>query len=165
MKLLRITNFGMGHLEACVIGPNFHDLVLTNTRTTEPDNEGNYFILKEYNGGEYYTYGFVQGKDSYDHKAGYVWSSRPSCINAVFDTDLIDVRLLEDGAITGYGVAIRVSMLKEILPDEFSIEEYYEKEDNDYNIMPHGYKVVNHDMGYGDTYYADTKTIKRYKGL
>jgi hypothetical protein len=72
---------------------------------------------------------------------------------------------LRDGGITGYGVAIHVSMLKEILPDEFSIEEYYEKEDNDYNFTPHGYKVVNHDMGYGDTYYADTKTIKRYKGL
>jgi hypothetical protein len=153
----------MGLLEAYIIGPNFHSLVLTNTRTTEPDGDGNYFILKEYNDGEYYTYGFVQGKDSYDHKAGYVWSSRPSCINAVFATSLIDVRLLEDGDTTGYGVAIPMARLKEILPDEFHLEEYYEKEDD--NFRPRGYRIVNPDMGYGDTYYADTKTIKRYKGL
>ena len=37
-----------------------------------------------------YYYGCIQLKDDYDHKAGYVWSSRASVINKAFNLDLID---------------------------------------------------------------------------
>ena len=39
-----------------------------------------------------YLYGCKQLYDGWDHKAGYIWSSRASCINKNFDTMLIPVR-------------------------------------------------------------------------
>lgn len=36
-----------------------------------------------------YTFGCKQLTDSWDHKAGYIWSSRASCINAVLATNFV----------------------------------------------------------------------------
>ena len=37
-----------------------------------------------------YTFGCKQLTDSWDHKAGYIWSSRSSCVNETFGTNFID---------------------------------------------------------------------------
>lgn len=36
-----------------------------------------------------YTFGCKQLTDSWDHKAGYVWSTRASCVNDTFGTNFV----------------------------------------------------------------------------
>ena len=62
-----------------------------------------------------YTYGCEQLVDSWDHKKGYVWSSRPSVMNKVFDTKLIYAYYKAKDSVSYCCCAIDIEHLKELL--------------------------------------------------
>ena len=53
--------------------------------------------------------------DSWDHKKGYVWSSRPSVMNKVFDTKLIYAYYKAKDSVSYCCCAIDIEHLKELL--------------------------------------------------
>ena len=57
------------------------------------------FFYKENQDG-FVSYGAIQKKDTYEHEAGYIWSSRASLINVIFDKRCVEISL------TGYTVLI-----------------------------------------------------------
>lgn len=59
-----------------------------------------------------YTFGCKQLTDGVYHKAGYVWSSRPGCINGQFGTKLVEAVI--NGAGFWY---IDVNVLKPLVED------------------------------------------------
>lgn len=58
-----------------------------------------------------YTYGAIQLRDSYDHKAGYTWSSRCSVMNGLFGTQLTEV------SINSSSYAMDINVLKTLLEE------------------------------------------------
>lgn len=62
-----------------------------------------------------FVYGCKQLKDSWDHKAGYVWSSRASVMNKTFGTQLVDVLYQQEGSYLLRGFAIDASVLNTLL--------------------------------------------------
>lgn len=71
-----------------------------------------------------YYYGCKQLFDTWAHAAGYIWSSRASCINGQFGTQLVEVII--NGSSTW---AIDINILKDLVVQytgkDFYIEEYY----------------------------------------
>lgn len=52
------------------------------------------FFYKENQDG-FVSYGAIQKKDTYEHKAGYVWSSRASFINVIFGKQCLEISLTD----------------------------------------------------------------------
>ena len=87
-----------------------------------------------------YHFGCKQLMDSYDHKAGYVWSSRSGCINGQFGTQLYD-----DASVNGWwGWYLDVNILKPLVEEftgkKYKIEVFYpsydkEKEEPRYKLV------------------------------
>ena len=87
-----------------------------------------------------YHFGCKQLKDSYDHGAGYVWSSRAGCINGQFGTQLYD-----DTSVNGrWGLHLDVNILKPLVEEftgkKYKIEVFYssydkEKEEPRYKLV------------------------------
>ena len=78
-----------------------------------------------------YKFGCKQLTDRYDHKAGYVWSSRAGCINSHFGTQLYD----DTSVNGGWGLYLDVNILKPLVEEftgkKYKIEmffPYYDKE-------------------------------------
>lgn len=87
-----------------------------------------------------YHFGCKQLKNSYDHGAGYVWSSRAGCINGQFGTQLYD-----DTSVNGFwGWHLDVNVLKPLVEEftgkEYKIEKVYSSYDKE-NEEPR-YKLV-----------------------
>lgn len=62
-----------------------------------------------------YTYGCEQLVDNWEHKKGYIWSSRPSVMNKVFDTKLIYVYYRAKDRVSYRYCAIDIEHLDELL--------------------------------------------------
>ena len=87
-----------------------------------------------------YQFGCKQLTDSYDHKAGYVWSSRAGCINGQFGTQLYD-----DASVNGdWRLHLDVNILKPLVEEftgkKYKIEQVYsfydkEKEEPRYKLV------------------------------
>lgn len=73
--------------------------------------------------------GAKQLKDDWDHKAGYVWSSRCSVMNQLFGTRLVEVN------INSCAYAMDVDMLVELI--ERDLEEKFELQE----VCDHGGEV------------------------
>lgn len=54
------------------------------------------FFYKENQDG-FVSYGAIQKKDTCEHKAGYIWSSRASLINVIFDKQALEISLVDSG--------------------------------------------------------------------
>ncbi len=72
-----------------------------------------------------YHFGCKQLTDRYDHKAGYVWSSRAGCINGEFGTQLYD-----NTSVNGYWIwYVDINVLKPLVEEftgkQYDIEQYY----------------------------------------
>ena len=105
-------------------------------RITE-DNEEYELNLIEHKMGVF-TFYAKQLKDNKDHKAGYLWSSRCSVMNKFFGTELVEVgAYLINSQTTPYEVGIKVSDLKDVLPEEYCIVK---RTDRDGEI---NYKVID----------------------
>lgn len=52
------------------------------------------FFYKENQDG-FVSYGAIQKKDTREHKAGYIWSSRASLINVIFDKQSLGISLVD----------------------------------------------------------------------
>lgn len=78
-----------------------------------------------------YDYGYKQLIDTWDHKAGYVWASRPSCLNSVFGTRFIT-------CLVGCQVfALDVEVLEELLkswPEPYEIIEERDDDEISYEL-------------------------------
>lgn len=79
--------------------------------------DGDILFYKEY-ADSTYTYGLIQSRDNYHgHDKGYIWSSRASVINKVFNLNLVDI------AINGVCRAFPVMLLELILPKGFVLKK------------------------------------------
>lgn len=86
-----------------------------------------------------YHIGCKQLKDNCFKKAGYVWSSRPGCINAQFNTQLVDV-VINNSACWVMDINLLKTLVEEYTGKQHNIEKYcnayYE------NITEPNYKLV-----------------------
>lgn len=84
-----------------------------------------------------FTYGCEQLADEYmGHRAGYIWSSRAACMNAVFDCALVECNYTTSG-YSYTSCAIDCAHLEPLLEDtEYEIDWTPVKRDEDvvYNI-------------------------------
>lgn len=98
---------------------------------TSEDSDGILFV-KTTDNPYLFRYGYKQKKaDYFGNPAGYVWSSRPSCLNQAFGTDFINVIVGSDATL-----AIKASDLEKILPEEYSIiKRVNESGEISYNIV------------------------------
>lgn len=83
-----------------------------------------------------FEYGAIQLTDSWDHKAGYIWSSRCSVMNQIFGTRLVEV------VINSRSYAMDVDVLKTIaerdLSQKFEVVKYTDKEGEiSYRLVEH----------------------------
>lgn len=60
----------------------------------EKDADDYTFIYKENRDG-FVSYGAIQKKDTYEHEAGYVWSSRAGLINVIFGKRCLEISLTD----------------------------------------------------------------------
>ena len=63
-----------------------------------------------------------QKEDSYDHRAGYRWSSRSSVINAAFGTKIMEVTICENPFLP-CACAMAVDKVAELIPSEYELVE------------------------------------------
>ena len=83
-----------------------------------------------------FEYGAKQLTDSWDHKAGYIWSSRCSVMNQIFGTRLVEV------SINSRAYAIDVDLLKTLaerdLGQRFEVVKYTDKDGEiTYRLVEH----------------------------
>ena len=70
-----------------------------------------------------YSIGCKQLKDNCFKKAGYVWSSRPGCINAQFNTQLVDV-VINNSACWVMDINLLKTLVEEYTGKQHKIEKY-----------------------------------------
>lgn len=103
--------------EKLVEGERIHSRVVDG-------GDGELFCSKT-NVPDIYYFGCKQLEDDYDHKAGYIWSSRAGCINGQFGTQLYD-----DCVINGVGywhadINLIKTLVEEYNGKKYRIEQYY----------------------------------------
>ena len=72
-----------------------------------------------------YYYGCKQLVADYDHGAGYVWSSRASCINKQFGTHLTEV-ILNGTALWAMDINTLKELVSQYTNKDYSVEEYFD---------------------------------------
>ena len=87
-----------------------------------------------------YHFGCKQLTDSYDHKAGYIWSSRAGCINGQFGTQLYDDTSVNNSWIYHLDINILKPLVEEFTGKKYRIEQFYssydkEKEEPRYKLV------------------------------
>lgn len=87
-------------------------------------NDETFLFVKESNVKGIYSFGAEQLKDSYDHSAGYVWSSRASVMNKEFGTTLTEVVLKHAGCGTDGRFSMDVYYLKPLMEDYLGKDLY-----------------------------------------
>ena len=78
-----------------------------------------------------YHFGCKQLKDSYDHGAGYIWSSRAGCINGQFGTQLYDDCVVDGVGYWHLDMNTLKSLVEEFTGEKYNIEQYYNRWDNE----------------------------------
>ena len=83
---------------------------------THEDNEGILFVTNTNIEG-IFRYGYEQTKEDrvWGHAPGYIWASRASCMNAVFDVALIECCYKEEGSPSYTTCAIDLAHLEPLL--------------------------------------------------
>lgn len=124
---LKVTNIIHGTPWIEVYKELIEEVKPTDYCFTKSDDE-EFLFIKETNIKGIYSFGMEQLKDSYDHKAGYIWSSRASVMNKEFGTALTEVVLkYKDGSTDGR-FSMDVYYLKPLMEDylgkELWIKEY-----------------------------------------
>lgn len=88
------------------------------------DNDREELFCESTNVEGVYYFGCKQLFDSYDHKAGYVWSSCPGCINGAFGTQLVEAVI--DGVGYWYiDINILKSLVEEFTGKQYKIEKHF----------------------------------------
>lgn len=77
---------------------------------------------------EVYMYGAVQLTDEWEHKAGYVWSSRPGFLNELFGECFVDIRY------NNCTYAMKASDLEDYLSDEYYISRSFSGGEPNYKV-------------------------------
>ena len=77
-------------------------------------------FVKATNIPDVYRYGAEQLTDSWDHKAGYIWSSRPGVLNALFSEEFIDIVY---NNCCGY--VMRASDVEKYISDDYYISRVF----------------------------------------
>ena len=86
---------------------------------SQADEDGELFVMATAHPA-FVRYGYKQNKaDYHGHSAGYIWSSRPGCLNQAFGTDYVECIVGSDGTM-----AIKASVLETILPEEYYLCKY-----------------------------------------
>lgn len=102
------------------------------------DKEGTCFVTNT-NVEGIYSYGYQQKKaDYFGNPAGYIWSSRASVMNKVFNTTLIDIYYCESYHSSGRCLAIDLHVLEPLLENtEYMIDwtPIVDKEDVTYKLV------------------------------
>lgn len=81
---------------------------------SQHDKDGELFVMATAHPA-FVRFGYQQKRADYlGNPAGYVWSSRPGCVNQAFGTDYVDCIVGSDGTL-----AIKASELEKILPEEY----------------------------------------------
>lgn len=98
---------------------------------SQEDNGGELFVMATAHPA-FVRYGYKQKKSDYlGNPAGYVWSSRPGCLNQAFGTDYVSCVVDSDGTL-----AIKASELEKILPVGYCICKSIDKHGEiTFNIM------------------------------
>lgn len=86
---------GMWRLRLQVIGLTGEDSHLLEFPQGEERIEDTYKFFYKENQDGFVSYGAIQKKDTYEHEAGYVWSSRASLINVIFDKRCVEISLTD----------------------------------------------------------------------
>lgn len=90
---------------------------------SQVDADGELFVMATANPA-FVRYGFRQSKADYlGNPAGYVWSSRPGCLNQAFGTDYVSCVVGSDGTL-----AIKASVLETILPEGYTLRKHIDKD-------------------------------------
>jgi hypothetical protein len=70
----------------------------------------------------YFYYFYAEQKhDTWEHKAGYHWSSRASAVNEAFGTKIMEVTIIENFSL--YSCAMAADKVAELIPPEYKIVE------------------------------------------
>lgn len=77
-----------------------------------------------------YHYGYKQLIDTYDHVAGYIWSSRAGSINGEFGTQLFDDCIINGVGYLKIDINTLKSLVEEYTKDKYNIEQYYASYDH-----------------------------------
>ncbi len=111
--MLEIVDFHYGRTP-CIEGD---DKLEVKDRIKESEDEEGILFLQETNQPGIYRYGYQTKKDDpiWNHKAGYIWSSRASVMNANFNTRLAECNYRQRGTQTYTSCAIDVDTLESIL--------------------------------------------------
>lgn len=86
-----------------------------------------------------YYYGCRQLVDTWEHAAGYIWSSRPSCINGQFGTQLAEV-IINNSALWAMDINILKNLVAQHTGKDYYVEEYYSPYDKN-KEEPH-YRLI-----------------------
>jgi len=81
-----------------------------------------------------YCFGATQLTDGLYHKAGYTWSSRPSCINGQFGMQLVDV-IIDSCAYFAVDIHILKTLVEEHTGKKYYIEQYGSAEEPCYRLV------------------------------
>lgn len=98
---------------------------------SQEDKDGELFVMATANPA-FVRYGYKQNAEDYlGNPAGYVWSSRPGCLNQAFGTDYVDCVVGSDGTL-----AIKASELERVLPKGYCLRKTIDKRGEiTYNII------------------------------
>jgi len=69
----------------------------------------------------FYHFYAEQKYDTWEHKAGYRWSSRASAVNEAFGTKIMEVTIIENFSL--YSCAMAADKVAELIPPEYKIVE------------------------------------------
>lgn len=72
-------------------------------------------FIRETNIEGIYTYGLEQTQDNWEHKAGYIWSSRASAINKALGTKLVSIYYKKAGGYSYQPCGISMFTLNQLL--------------------------------------------------
>lgn len=89
-------------------------------RIGKPEDAGILYLERSKSHPAFVHFGYIQNHDSYDHKAGYVWSSRPGVINAAFGTNLIGVTIYASPYLP-CSCAVDADYISALIPSEYTI--------------------------------------------
>ena len=91
-------------------------------RIGKPEDAGTLYLERSRKYPAFVHFGYIQSHDSYEHKAGYVWSSRPGVINNAFGTKLTSVTIYESEYLP-CSCAVDADYIAKLIPPEYEIVE------------------------------------------
>lgn len=101
------------------------DKIVAKDYVGTKSNDKEFLFVKDTNVKGLYTYGLEQLEDTYDHKAGYVWSSRDGVINEAFDMALMKV-VIDNSAQYSMDAYYLKPLVEEYFGKKLTVREYVE---------------------------------------